>query len=262
MYSLGQYVPGRSLIHKLDPRVKVVLVAALSISILRAEVYACTLASVFLAAVIVISQLTFGRVIKSLKPVAVFFTFLFLMHLFFTEGTSIAPFPIWHVNITYEGLYRGTLLTWRFILLILSASILTMTTLPSELISGIERLLRPLKFLGISSHDVAMMMSLALRFVPTIFEEMQRIKEAQVARGADFETGGVFRKAKAAVFLAMPLVVNSCRRVEELATAMEGRGYQGGPRTYMRDLRMTGLDYAAIVVVIVFIAVLTKSFYF
>jgi len=256
VYNLGQYVPGRSLVHKLDPRVKIVLVAALSVSMLGAEMHACALASVFLAAVIVISRLTFGRVIKSLKPVAALFAFLFFMHLFLTEGTPIPPFPIWHVKITYEGLYRGTLLTWRFILLILSASILTMTTLPSELISGIERLLRPLKFLGISSHNVAMMMSLALRFVPTILEEMQRIKEAQLARGADFETGGVFRKAKAAAFLAMPLVVNSCRRVEELAAAMEGRGYQGGPRTYMRELRMTGLDYAAAGVVIIFIAVL------
>lgn len=245
MYNLGQYVSGDSLVHRLDPRLKILFVVALSVVVLRANLLSCTVASAFLAVVIFISQLTFGRVIKSLRPAAIFFAFLFFIHLFLTEGTPIQPFPLWHVKITWEGLYQGALLTWRFVLLVTSASILTMTTLPSELISGIERLLRPLNFLGISSHDLAVMMSIALRFVPTLLEETKRIKEAQMARGADFETGNVFQKIRTITLLAVPLVVNSCRRVEELAAAMEGRGYQRGPRTYMQELHMTKLDFAA-----------------
>jgi energy-coupling factor transporter transmembrane protein EcfT len=140
--------------------------------------------------------------------------------------------------------------TWQFTLLILSASILTMTTSPTELVSGIERLLRPLKALRVPSHDIAIMISIALRFVPTFLEEIDRIKEAQMARGADFKSGPFIRRVKSAASLSVPLVLCALRRADELATAMEARGYSRGPRTYMRELSMARSDYVAVAVMV------------
>ncbi|MCF8012258.1 MAG: energy-coupling factor transporter transmembrane protein EcfT [Clostridiales bacterium] len=262
MYNIGQYIPGNSPVHRLDPRVKIILLVILSIFIFRADLTVSALTTAFYIIVIAVSRLGFLRVIKSLKPAAVFFAFLFLIHLFFTEGTPVFSFLPQYVSITFEGLHRGILYTWRFILLVLSASVLTMTTRPSGLVSGIERLLRPLNFTGISSHDTAMMISLALRFVPTLLEETQKIKEAQAARGANISSGSIFYKIKSAAALAMPLLVNSCRRVDELADAMEGRGYQRGPRTYMYELQLTRLDYAALLIgfILVFAACAYKYF--
>jgi len=250
MYKIGQYIPGESIIHRLDPRVKIGFAVVLSILILKGEMLTAATISAFLVALIPISRLTPRHIAKALKPMLFFFVFLFLLHLFFTDGTPIPPFPSWRVTVTYEGLFRGLITTWQFILLILSASILTMTTSPTELVSGIERLLRPLKALKIPSHDIAIMISIALRFVPTFLEEIDRIKEAQMARGADFKTGPVIRRAKSAVSLLVPLVLCSFRRADELATAMEARGYRRGSRTYMRELSMARADYVAVVVMV------------
>jgi biotin transport system permease protein/energy-coupling factor transport system permease protein len=185
--------------------------------------------------------------LRAVRPLAIFFALVFLMHLFFTAGTPIPSFPL----ATYEGLYRGVLLAWRFVFLILSAAILTMTTLPSELMSGIERCLRPLRYLGISSHDVAVMVSIVLRFVPTLLQELDQIKEAQMARGADFKTGTIPARMKRVSSLVIPLIRNSILRAEELAVGMEGRGYRRGPRSYMRELRMTPSDYTILAVLVI-----------
>jgi len=245
---IGQYISGESIIHRLDPRVKIGSAVVLSILILKGEFLTAVTTSAFLVALIPISRLTFRHMAKALRPMLFFFVLLFLLHLFFTDGTPIPPFPSWRVTVTYEGLFRGAITTWQFILLILSASILTMTTSPNELVNGIERLLRPLKTLRIPSHDIAIMISIALRFLPTLLEEIDRIKEAQMARGADFKTGSFIRRVKSSVSLIMPLVLCSLRRADELATAMEARGYRRGSRTYMRELSMVRADYVAVVV--------------
>jgi biotin transport system permease protein len=247
---IGQYIPGDSMIHRLDPRVKIGSTIVLSILILKGGVFTGALVSAFLIAVISLSRLGVNPMAKAFRPVLVFFALLFFVHLFFTDGNPIPPFPPWRVTVTYEGLYRGAVTTWQFALLVLSASILTMTTLPTDLVSGIERLLRPLKRLGVPSHDLAMMVSVALRFVPTFFEEIDRIKAAQMARGASFGSGPFIRRTRAAISLLLPLVLRAFRRADELVTAMEARGYRRGPRTYMKELSMSRADYAAVLVII------------
>ena len=246
-YKLGRYTPGNSVIHRLDPRVKIAAVMLLSITVLRADALIAIAITILIAGITFIARLSPGHLVSAVKPMAIFFALVFVMHLFFTAGTPISPFPL----VTYEGLHRGMLLTWRFVFLILSAAILTMTTTPSELMSGIERILRPLRPLGISSHDVAIMVSMVLRFVPALLQELDQIKEAQMARGADFKTGNVLARMKRISSLVIPLVRNSILRAEELATGMEGRGYHRGPRTYMRELRMTPSGYTILAVLVI-----------
>ncbi|MCL0090234.1 energy-coupling factor transporter transmembrane protein EcfT [Dehalococcoidia bacterium] len=245
-YKLGQYTPGSSVIHRLDPRVKIVAIMLLSITVLRADAFIAIAITILIAGITFIARLSPSHLLRAVKPLAIFFVLIFLMHLFFTPGAPI-PLPL----ATYEGLYRGVLLTWRFVFLILSAAILTMTTTPSELMSGIERLLRPLRPLGISSHDAAVMVSMVLRFVPTLLQELDQIREAQMARGADFKAGNLLARMKRISSLVIPLVRNSILRAEELAIGMEGRGYHRGPRTYMRELRMTPSDYTILVVLMI-----------
>lgn len=246
VYKLGQYTPGGSCVHKMHPLSKIIVVIALSIIIFRAGAFVLAAVGGFLAAIMLLSRLTVKYVLKAIRPALPFFALLFLVHLFCTGGTPIPPFPLWHVSITYEGLRQGALLVWRFVLLVLSASLLTMVTSPSELIIGMERLLKPLRFLGISSSDLAVMLSLALRFMPALLEEIDRIREARLARGADFNKGSLLKRTKAITSLAIPLTLNTFRRAEELAAAMEARGYRRGPRTYLKELTMAPLDYIVI----------------
>jgi len=245
---IGQYIPGDSIIHRLDPRVKIGSTILLSILILKGGVFSGSLISAFLMALIPASRLGLNPMVKAFRPVLVFFALLFCVHLFFTDGNPIPPFPLWRVTLTYEGLYTGAITTWQFALLILSASILTMTTLPTELVSGIERLLRPLKRAGVPSEDLAMMVSVALRFVPTFLEEIDTIKAAQMARGASFGSGPFIRRIRATLSLLLPLVLRTFRRADDLVTAMEARAYRRGPRSYMKELSMSRADYAAVLV--------------
>jgi energy-coupling factor transporter transmembrane protein EcfT len=247
---IGQYIPGDSMIHRLDPRVKLGSTIVLSILILKGGGLTGAVISAFLIALIPLSRLSIDHMARAFRPVLIFFALLFFVHLLFTDGKPIPPFPPWRVTITYEGLHRGAVTTWQFALLIWSASILTMTTSPTELVSGIERLLRPLKRLGVPSHDLAMMVSVALRFVPTFLEEIDRIKAAQMARGASFGSGPFIHRTRAAISLLLPLVLCAVRRADELVTAMEARGYRRGPRTYMKELSMGRADYAAMMVMI------------
>lgn len=247
---IGQYIPGDSRIHRLDPRIKIGSTLTLSIFILRGGTFSGAVISTFLLALIPLSGLEVGSVVRAFRPVLIFFALLFCVHLFFTDGSPVPPFPPWRVTVTYEGLFKGAITTWQFALLILSASILTMTTLPTDLVSGIERLLRPFKRIGVPSHDLAMMVSIALRFVPTFLEEIDRVKVAQMARGASFKTGPIVRRTRAAISLLPPLIVRTVHRADELVIAMEARGYRRGPRTYMRELAMRRADYVALMVMI------------
>ena len=246
MHYLGQYISVDSLIHRLDPRVKIVSVIGLSIMTLSGAVFTEALITIFLIVLIPTSHIGVQQILRAFKPVRFFLGLLFLLHLIFTEGTPVPPFPHWPVTVTYEGLFMGALMTWRFALLILSASLLTMTTSPSELVMGIERLLRPFRHVGVPSHDVTIMISIALRFVPTLLQEMDKLKEAQMARGANFNSRNLVRRTKTFISLVIPLVMSTMRRADELALAMEGRGYRRGRRTYLKELCMSRSDYVAL----------------
>jgi energy-coupling factor transporter transmembrane protein EcfT len=252
MYNLGQYLPTDSPIHRLDPRIKILSVVALSVMILRTHGFEPALISLFLAAAAFVGRMKPRHVIDALRPLAFFLCILFFLHLFFTAGRPLLKFPP-GITVTFEGLHRGLLTTWQFVALVTGASILTLTTSPSRLISGLERLLRPFSCLGIPSHDIAVMISLALRFVPTLLEESERVRKAQLARGIDFKKGNIIKRFKTVSSLIVPLALGSLRRAEELARAMEGRGYERGPRTYLRELRLAPSDYTAFAVVIVFL---------
>ncbi|MBW2021579.1 MAG: energy-coupling factor transporter transmembrane protein EcfT, partial [Deltaproteobacteria bacterium] len=240
MYALGQFIPSDSLIHGLDPRTKALSVILLSLVILNSQPAAAAIFTLFLLSLIPVSRIPAGAFLRALKPALPFLLLLFGIHLLFTGGAPIPPFPDWRITVTYQGLrlLKGTLVTWRFALLLMSASFLTFTTSPSELVCGLEWLLRPLNILGISSRDVAFMVSLALRFVPTLLEEIRMIREAQMARGASFGTGGLRKRTRSILFLLTPLLNNSIQRAEDLALAMESRGYGRGARTSMRELKL------------------------
>jgi len=253
MFHLGQYIPRPSVVHALDPRVKILATLMLSMTILQAGPAKAVVLSIFLLGGAWLSRLSWRDIGAALKPLVFFFCFLFLLHLFFTDGRPLFPaFPA----ITAEGLSRALITTWQFMALVVCAALLTMTTTPSELISGIERLLRPLRAVRISSHDLAIMVSLALRFVPMLLLEFHRLREAQLSRGADFRAGSIMTRLKKISSLTSVLVIQTFQRADELAQAMEGRGYARGPRTYLRELKMGSADYTIMISTLVFIAAL------
>ncbi|KGK85473.1 cobalt ABC transporter permease [Desulfosporosinus sp. HMP52] len=250
MYKLGQYVYQESPVHSRDPRVKLIAVIALSIMILQLNMAGLLVVSVVALVVSLLARLPLSAVLRSVHPVLSFFIFLFLVYIFFTPGRPIPPFPFGPVQISYEGLNLGILQLWRFFLLIVAASILTMTTTQSEITMGLERLLRPIRITGISSHDIAMLIALALRFMPTLLDEMNSLRQAQLARGANFNPRRLNQKIRAISYLAVPLAVKVFRRSDELIDAMQARGYQQGHRTYLRELVLSRWDYCLIIVII------------
>ena len=251
MYSLGQYVYRESPVHSRDPRVKIVAVTSLSIVILQVNAVGLAVVTGMTLAVSQLARIPLRTMVRSLRPVLPFFFGLFLLYIFFTPGRPLPWFPIGPVQISYQGLYLGIIQVGKFLLLVLAASLLTMTTPQSEITMGLERLLRPIRFIGISSHNIAMMVSLALRFIPALVDEMNSISEAQLARGANFNPRCISGKIRAISYLAWPLTVNIFRRCDELVDAMEARGYQPGPRTYLRELVLTRADYCLIGALIV-----------
>jgi len=259
MIRLGQYLPGDTVVHRLDPRVKILSVVALSVLIFASTWTGILLISVLLAAVVAAARVTPAKLLGALRPVAVFMAVIFLVHLFFTEGRSILSLSPLPVSITQEGLVGGIYVTWQFAGLVLSAAVLTMTTTPSDLVGGIERLLRPLTRVGIPSQDLAVMIAMALRFMPMLLEEYDRIRMAQMARGADFATGGLVQRTRAVAALAVPLLLSAFRRADELALAMEARGYRRGPRTTLREPAFSGCDLGALAVMAAFFLVYIAS---
>jgi biotin transport system permease protein len=246
VYSPGQYLPRESPIHHRDPRVKITVVLAFSIIILHVNTVGLLLATSIALSISQLAHIPPVSLIRTLRPVLPFFLLLFLMYVFFTPEHLPPLFTIGSIQISYQGLCFGILQVGKFLLLVLVSSILTMTTLPSEITMGLEHLLRPIGIIGISSHDIAMMVSLALGFLPTLMEEMNRISEAQLARGANFNPQSLSGKFRSITHLAVPLLVTVFQHCDELVDAMEARGYQRGRRTYLRELMLTKTDYLII----------------
>ena len=258
--TLGQYYPGESPIHRLDARTKIIcaLVYLVSLFVVR-SFSAFALCIVLLAVVISVSRIPFRFISKGLKPIIFIIIFTMVINLLFTDAGNVL-LQIGPVNITTEGIYRAAFMGLRLVLLIFGSSVLTLTTKPIELTDGLEKLLSPLSKLGLPAHELAMMMTIALRFIPTLLEETDKIMKAQTARGADFENGNLREKAKALIPLLVPLFVSAFRIAGDLAMAMEARCYHGGAgRTRMHQARFGKGDAIAAVVMAVYLALIILS---
>jgi energy-coupling factor transport system permease protein len=252
--TIGQYYPKDSIIHKLDPRTKLVgtLVYIISLFIFK-NFLGYLIVTLFLAGVIKASKVPFRFMIKGLKAIIMLLMITVLFNLFLTQGETLVQF--WIFRITKEGLRISVFMAVRLIYLIIGSSMMTLTTTPNQLTDGLESLLGPLKKIKVPVHEIAMMMSIALRFIPILLEETDKIMKAQIARGADFESGNIIKKAKSLVPLLVPLFISAFRRANDLAMAMEARCYSGGEgRTKMKPLLYQMNDYRSYVVFIVYIA--------
>lgn len=238
----------RTPISEMDPRAKIVAAAALSIVTLKAHAPVLCLVSLGVALAAVAGRVAFRQLYASSRPALPFIGVVFLLHALFSGGSPLPGLALGPVRPTGAGIVQGALLAWRFGLLLFAGSLLTSTTSPPELTSGLERLLRPVCRRSVSSQDLALMVSLALRFLPTLQEEMESLKEAQAARGASFGAGGIHGRARAMYNLALPLSLALFRRCEYLIEAMYARGYQGGPRSGLRgDLSFSTVDRIVVV---------------
>lgn len=242
--TIGQYYPAESLIHRLDPRVKIVATMIFIISLFVVEDWGGYLVSaLFLGMCILVSKVPFGYIVKGLKAIVILLVITMFFNMVFTPGDLLVQF--WRITITVQGLRMAAKMGVRLIFLIIGSSLMTLTTTPNQLTNAIERLLKPLAFL-IPVHEIAMMMSIALRFIPILMEETDKIMKAQMARGADFESGNLVKKVRSMVPLLVPLFISAFRRANDLAMAMEARCYHGGKgRTQMKPLVYGGRDYAA-----------------
>lgn len=245
--TLGQFFPGNTFIHRLDPRTKLLAVILYIVALFNAQgVVTYAIVAALLALCIIVSRVPFRSLTRGLKPIYIIVAFTAIMNLFFTSGTPLGTG--WLLShITQEGLRSAIYMILRIVMLIMGTFLLTYTTSPISLTDGLESLLSPLKKLRLPVHELAMMMSIALRFIPTLIEETDKIMSAQKARGADFESGNLIQKAKAMLPILVPLFVSAFRRADELATAMECRCYHGGEgRTKLHVLQYEGRDYLAL----------------
>lgn len=253
--TIGQYIPGETSIHRMDPRVKILATIAYIASLFFVKdffPYIYVLA--YLGMVIWLSEIPLRTVLKSLKPLVVIIVLTVVFNIFLTPGeTSLVKWGF--INITYEGVYQAGYMGLRLMFLITGASLLTLTTSPIQLTDGIEKLLNPFRRIGVPAHELAMMMTIALRFIPTLLDETDKIMKAQMARGADFESGNLYNRAKAMIPLLVPLFISAFRRAEELALAIEARCYRGGEnRTRMKQLKLINVDYYASAVTLLLLA--------
>ena len=254
--TIGQYYPSNSKLHRLDPRVKIMCTLLYLISLfLFQNIWGYLVATVFLAFVIRISKVPFKHIVKGLKPIIMLLMITVVFNLFLNNtGTVLVKF--WVFQITTEGLQTAVFMAIRLIYLILGSSLMTFTTTPNALTDGIERLLKPLQKIKVPVHEIAMMMSIALRFIPILLEETDEIMKAQIARGADLESGNIVQKAKAMIPILVPLFVSAFRRANDLAMAMEARCYHGGEgRTKMKPLVYEGRDYWAYAITIAYVVI-------
>ena len=244
--TLGQFFPGNSPIHKMDPRAKLVMLMVYIVALFVAVnwiSYAVMFA--FLAGCIAISKIPVKNLLRGMKPMLMILAFTAILNIFFTEGETVLV-EFWRISITLEGLIRAFFMMIRILMLITGTFLLTYTTSPIALTDGLDSLLNPLKVIKVPVHELSMMMCIALRFIPTLIEETDKIMSAQKARGADFETGSLMQRVKALVPILVPLFISAFRRADELATAMECRCYHGGEgRTKMKLLRYNRRDYLA-----------------
>ena len=255
--TIGQYYPAQSRIHRLDPRVKIVCTLLFLVSLfIQNSLLGYLLATLFLGCVIKLSKVPVKFIVKGLKPVVILLLFTVVMNLFLTRGGDTLV-HFWIFTITESGLRTSVFMAVRLIYLVMGSSIMTFTTSPNGLTDGLEKLLHPLNRLNVPVHEVAMMMSIALRFIPILLEETDKIMKAQQARGADFESGNIIQRAKAMVPILVPLFVSAFRRANDLAMAMESRCYHGGDgRTKMKPLRYKSRDRAAYILTLIYIVVI------
>lgn len=251
--TIGQYYPVDSILHKLDPRVKIVCTLIFLISLfVQNNVTGYLLATIFLVAVITLSKVPASFIIRGLKPILILLLFTGVMNLFFTQGGAVLA-HFWVFTITEKGLRTAVYMSIRLIYLIAGSSLMTFTTTPNALTDGIETLLNPLNKIRVPVHEIAMIMSIALRFIPILLEETDKIMKAQIARGADLESGNMIQKMKSMVPILVPLFVSAFRRANDLAMAMESRCYRGGEgRTKMKPLVYESRDRAAYAITILF----------
>lgn len=244
--TFGQYYPAKSFVHSMDPRAKIVLMIAFIVAIFLAKnFFGLAAVILFLIVAVAFSRVPFGRVLRSVKMILFLIIFTAVLNLFFYSGSSSYK-PLvdwWIITITYESIINTIFLAFRLFLLVMGTSVLTLTTTPVALTDGIESLLTPLKWIKFPVHELALIMSIALRFIPTLMDETNRIVAAQKARGADFETGGLIKRAKAVVPILIPLLVSAFRRAEDLGDAMDARCYSGAKgRTKYKKLTFTWRD--------------------
>ncbi len=261
--TIGQYFPGNSVVHRLDSRVKILLDILYLVIIFTAQSYTGLLLSVlFMVFCYILSEIKLIMILKSIKPILPLMLFTGILNLFFIKGET-PLFQWWVISIYPEGIRMASFMLIRVVTLIVGMSLLTYTTSPIMLTDAIERLLTPLKKLKFPVHELSMMMTIALRFIPTLVEETDKIMAAQKARGAELDSGGLLKKAKALVPVLIPLFVSAFKRASELATAMECRCYRGGEgRTRLRQLKTAPRDYMAIVAMLLLLAgVITINFF-
>jgi energy-coupling factor transport system permease protein len=241
--TIGQYIPGNSVVHRLDPRTKIIITLAYMIILFVLNNFqGYIFPVVFILFTMILSKISLRYIMKGLRPLFFIIALTFVLNSFMIKGRVI--YEIGPLDITYEGLSQGAFMAIRLVLLIIGTSLLTLTTSPISLTDGIERLMSPFKRFGVPAHELAMMMTIALRFIPTLLEETDKIMKAQMARGADFESGNIINRAKNLVPLLVPLFISAFRRADDLAMAMESRCYRGGEnRTRMKELKMTALDF-------------------
>lgn len=244
--TLGQYFPGNSAIHRLDPRTKILFLILYIVALFTANNWlSYGLVFAFLGMTIAISQIPMKSILRGMKPLIMILIFTCLLNIFFTAGENVL-IQFWVITVYWEGLVRAIFMMLRILMLITGTFLLTYTTSPISLTDGLEALLNPLKKIHVPVHELSMMMCIALRFIPTLIEETDKIMSAQKARGADFESGKLIARVKALVPILVPLFISAFRRADELATAMECRCYQGGDgRTKMKLLRYKLLDLKA-----------------
>jgi len=254
--TIGQYYPADSIIHRLDPRVKLfgtmVYIVCLFVS---SNIFGYLFDTVALASVILLGKIPVGRLVKGLKPILFILLFGAILNLFFTTGgTTLVDY--WIINITTEGVRRAVFMAIRLIFMVVGTSIMTLTTKPADIADAIEKSFGFLKKIKFPVHEIAMMMSLALRFIPTLMEETDKIMKAQKARGADFETGNIVKRVKNYIPLLLPLFVSAMSRALDLATAMEARCYNGGNRTKLKPLIYKKADFISYGIFLVYTVVM------
>ncbi len=257
--TIGQFYPGDTIIHNLDPRIKIIITFLFIISLFFINTFIPYIfVLIFILGAILLSNVPIRYIIKGLKPLLLIIIITFLINVFMTKGEVL--YEIGPLDITKEGLIQATFMALRLIFLIIGTSLLTLTTSPISLTDGIEKLLKPFQKIGLPAHEIAMMMTIALRFIPTLLEETDKIMKAQMARGADFESGNILNRAKSLVPLLVPLFISAFRRADELAMAMEARCYRGGEnRTRMKQLALRKSDFVALFITGILLIVIIIS---
>lgn len=252
--TLGQYYQTDSVVHRLDPRTKLIMTFMYIVSLfLYTNPYVYSLAFAFLAVAIVVCRVPLKFILRGMKAIVMLILLTVVFNMFLIKGEPLVTF--WRLTISKEGLRNAIYMSTRMMMLILGSSIMTLTTTPNNLTDGLESVLKPLRIFRVPVHEIAMMMSIALRFIPILMEETDKIMKAQLARGADFESGNLLKRVKSLVPILVPLFISAFRRANDLAMAMEARCYRGGTgRTKMKPLKYYGKDYVAYGYLILYLA--------